>query len=408
MKILFITHYYSPEGNAPASRVSALAERWAAAGHDVTVLTGVPNVPDGIVYPGYKNRRKQIENLRGVNVVRVWTFIAPNRGTVKRSINYLSFMFSAFFCGLFMGKPDVMIATSPQFFCGWAGVLLHVFRHIPFVLEIRDIWPESMSAVGAKLPKFFLKMIGILEKKMYKSADSIVTVGPGYILKLKERGVPEEKISVVMNGVDKRSFFPRPKNERLLAENRLTGKFICSYIGTIGMACGLQTALDAGAILKERRRDDIRIVLVGDGASREALQKEAAERNLDNVIFTGRRPKEEMPDWIASSDVNLVHLKKTDLFTTVMPSKIFESAGCARPILMGVDGFAKQLVMDAEAGVPIEPENAGQLADALEKLADDPALCAALGKNAFNNIASKYDRDIQSKDYLAILERVKK
>lgn len=174
------------------------------------------------------------------------------------------------------------------------------------------------------------------------------------------------------------------------------------------MACGLKTALDAADILKQRQRNDIAIVLVGDGAQREALQREAAARHLNNVIFTGRRPKTEIPLWVASSNVNLVHLKKTDLFTTVMPSKIFESAGCARPILMGVDGFAKDLVMEAGAGIPMGPENVQEMVDALEKLAADPELCRRLGENAYRNIASKYTRDTQAQDYLKILEHMKK
>ena len=404
MKILFLTHYYTPEGNAPASRVSALAERWAASGHDVTVLTGVPNVPDGVIYPGYRNRWTQRETINGVKVLRVWTYIAPNKGTVRRIVNYLSYMHSAFWHGLWVDRPDVLIATSPQFFCGWAGVRLSWWRRLPFVLEIRDIWPESMSAVNAGLPAPALKYIGWLERRMYRSADRIVTVGQGYVEKLRERGVPAEKISVVMNGVDKKLFYPRPVNEELRAQYGLTGKFVCSYIGTIGMACGLRSALDAAQLLKERGRDDIRIVLVGDGAQRESLQREANERKLDNVVFTGRRPKAEMPEWVASSDVNLVHLKKSDLFETVMPSKIFESAGCARPILMGVKGFAKKIVMDAEAGVSVEPEDAVGIADALEKLAADPELCRRLGDNALRNIAARYDRDVQADDYLKILE----
>lgn len=404
MKILFLTHYYTPEGNAPASRVSALAERWAADGHEVTVLTCAPNVPDGVVYPGYRNHWKQTEMLNGVKVVRIWTYIAPNKGTVRRIANYVSYMLTATWHGMWLKKADVMIATSPQFFCGWAGVLLHWFRRLPFVLEIRDIWPESMSAVDVGLPSPLLKIIGVMEKRMYRSATHIVTVGQGYTEKLIERNVPAEKISVIMNGVDKKLFYPRPPNDKLLAAHGLTGKFVCSYIGTIGMACGLRTALDAAEMLKQRGRDDIAIVLVGDGAQREALEQEAKARKLDNVQFPGRRPKSEMPDWVASSNVNLVHLKKTDLFTTVMPSKIFESAGCARPVLMGVDGFAKKLVLDAEAGIPMEPENAIQMADALERLAADPEFCRQLGENAYRNIATRYDRDLQADEYLKILE----
>ncbi len=406
MKILFLTHYYLPEGNAPASRVSSLAERWVAAGHEVTVITSAPNVPNGIVYPGYRNRWCQTETIHGVKVVRVWTYIAANKGIFLRICNYVSYMFSAFWRGLRLLKPDIMIATSPQFFCGWAGVLLHIFKRIPFLLEIRDIWPESIISVGGKMPAPLYKLLYWMDGYMCNSANHIVTVGQGYALKLMEKNIPADKISIIMNGVDKKLFFPHGRNEQLLSRYNLTGKFICSYIGTVGMACGLHIAVEAAEILKKRNLNNIHIVIVGDGACRKELEESVAQRKLDNIVFIGCRPKAEIPDWVASSDINLVHLKKTKLFTTVMPSKIFESSGCARPILMGVDGLAKKLVMDANAGVSIEPENAEQLADALEKLSKDPALCETLGQNAYKNIASKYDRDVQASDYLKILESV--
>lgn len=407
MKILFLTHYYTPEGNAPATRVSALAERWVKDGHDVTVVTCAPNVPNGVVYEGYGNRWTAKETINGVKVIRVWTYIAANKGTFRRIMNYVSYMVSAFLHCLFMARPDVMIATSPQFFCGWAGVLLHWFRRFPFVLEIRDIWPESIASVNADLPAGALKIVSWMERIMYRTSDWIVTVGEGYRQKLiHERNVPSEKIDIVMNGVDTEHFFPHPRNRELLAEFGIQDKFVCSYIGTIGMACGLHVVLDAADILRKEGCNRIVFVLVGDGACREELQKAAKERNLDQIIFTGRRPKQEMPDWIASSDVNLVHLKKTDLFTTVMPSKIFESAGCARPMIIGVDGFAKKFVLDAEAGFPMEPENAGELVEILKKMVDDKALCDRLGMNAFQNISTKYNRDQQAKDYLEILEKL--
>ena len=409
MKILFLTHYYAPEGNAPATRVCALAKRWVKMGHEVTVLTCAPNVPDGKVYEGYRNKWTAKEEVDGVKVIRVWTFIAANKRTVRRILNYTSYMWSAFIHGLFLPKPDIMIATSPQFFCGWAGVLLHWFRGFPFVLEIRDIWPESIASVNADLPKASLKIVLWMEKVMYRTASFIVTVGDGYKDKLvRDKHIPENKLAIVMNGVDTEHFYPMPKDERLLSDYNLKGKFICSYIGTIGMACGLRVVLSAAGKLKEQGDDSIRFLLVGDGAMREELEKEAKEKKLNNVIFTGRRPKNEMPAWIASSDVNLVHLKKTDLFTTVMPSKIFESAGCARPIIIGVDGYAKDFVRKAEAGIAMEPENADDLIDALINLKNQPDFCRELGENAYKNICSKYNRDQQAKDYIAILENVTK
>lgn len=409
MRILFFSHYYTPEGNAPATRVSALCEHWVRAGHDVTVVTGAPNVPNGIVYEGYRNERKS-EVINGVKVERVRTYIAANKGVVKRMLNYVTFFLSALWTGVRLEKPDVVIATSPQIFCGYAGVWYKRVRRVPLVIEIRDIWPESMFAVGAKVPRLGIWALEQIEKAMYRCCDRLVTVGEGYRLRLREKGVPEEKMSVVMNGTDLAVYSPREKNSELLKKYGLEGKFVVSYIGTVGMACGLDCVLDAAEKVKaggegEQWTDRVRFVIVGDGAARVQLEEETKKRGLTNVVFTGRQPKSSMPDWVASSDASLVHLKKTELFTTVMPSKIFESAGCKRPIIMGVDGFAKKLVMDAEAGLDMQPENAESLVECVKKLVDDPALCCKLGENAYNNIAKVYNRDQQASDYLSILNR---
>lgn len=400
MRILFFSHYYTPEGNAPATRVSALCERWVRAGHDVTVITGAPNVPNGIVYDGYKNERKS-EVINGVKVERVKTYIAANKGVIKRMLNFTTYFLSALWTSLRLPKADVVIATSPQIFAGYVGVWYKRLRCVPLVTEIRDIWPESMFAVGAKVPRLGIWALERIEKAMYRCCDRLVTVGEGYRLRLAEKGVPEEKMSVVMNGTDLEVYSPREKDATLLKQFGLEGKFVVSYIGTVGMACGLEVVFDAAPKVPE----GVVFVIVGDGAYRANLEDEAKKRGLTNVVFTGRQPKLAMPDWVASSDVSLVHLKKTELFTTVMPSKIFESAGCKRPIIMGVDGFAKKLVMDADAGLDMTPESAESLVECVKKLVDNPALCCKLGENAYNNIAKVYNRDQQASDYLSILNR---
>lgn len=216
-------------------------------------------------------------------------------------------------------------------------------------------------------------------------------------------------MSVVMNGTDLEVYSPREKNAALLKQFGLDGKFVVSYIGTVGMACGLDCVLDAAEKMKSKgevEQRNVVFVIVGDGAARVQLEEEARKRGLTNVVFTGRQPKSSMPDWVASSDASLVHLKKTELFTTVMPSKIFESAGCKRPIIMGVDGFAKKLVMDAEAGLDMTPESAESLVECVKKLVEDPALCCKLGENAYNNIAKVYNRDQQAEDYLKTLKEM--
>ena len=408
MKILFFSHYYTPEGNAPATRVSALCERWVKAGHDVTVVTCPPNVPNGIVYDGYANKRTS-EVINGVKVERVKLYIAANKGAVKRVLNYVSYFVKSLLAAMRLPKPDVVIATSPQIFCGYVGVWYKRLRRVPLVMEIRDIWPESMFAVGANLPKIGIWMLEIIEKAMYRKCDKLVTVGQGYFDRLAEKGVPKEKMSIVMNGTDLAVYSPREKNMELLKKYGLDGKFVVSYIGTVGMACGLEVVLEAAEILGRKEHKDCKevvFVIVGDGAHREQLESEAKKRGLANVVFTGRQPKSSMPDWVSSSDASLVHLKKTELFTTVMPSKIFESAGCKRSIIMGVDGFAKKLVMDAKAGLDMTPESADSLVECVEKLVGDPELCKQLGENAYNNIAKVHNRDKQAEDYLRILKGV--
>lgn len=401
MKILIFSHFYSPEGNAPATRVSALAERWAKSGHEVTVVTCAPNVPNGVVYDGYRNAYTE-ETLRGVKVVRVWTSIHAHGGAVKRLLSYGTYFLSALKSALKLPKPDVCIATSPQIFAGYAGVWYHRLRKVPLVMEIRDIWPESMFAVGAKVPRLGIWGLERIERAMYRVCTRLVTVGEGYRERLREKGVPAEKMDVVMNGTDLAVYSPREKNHELLRRFGLDGKFVVSYIGTVGMACGLEVVLDAAGLVPS----NVVFAIVGDGAHRAELEAAAKARGLANVVFTGRQPKESMPDWVSSSDASLVHLKKTELFTTVMPSKIFESAGCKRPIIMGVDGFAKRLVMDAQAGLDMVPEDAASLADCVKRLVDDPELGRRLGENAYANIATVHNRDRQAADYLKILDAV--
>ena len=194
MRILFFSHYFPPEGNAPASRTHENCKRWVRKGHKVIVITCAPNVPDGVVYEGYRNKLYQRENVEGIGVIRVWTYIAANKGTTRRIMNYVSYMLSAVFFALFLKRPSVVIATSPQFFCGWAGVIVSRLRRVPFILEIRDIWPESIVAVGAFRSKRLLRILEWLELKMYAAAHHIITVGKGYKRKLIEKGVQERSV----------------------------------------------------------------------------------------------------------------------------------------------------------------------------------------------------------------------
>ncbi|HVN40823.1 MAG TPA: glycosyltransferase family 4 protein [Myxococcota bacterium] len=407
MRIAFFTHYFHPEGNAPATRVTELTRRWVAAGHDVTVVTGVPNVPDGVVYEGYRNRLLQRERREGVDVVRVWTYLAPNKGAARRVLNYLSYMLTAACVGLFVRRPDVVIATSPQFFCGWAGVLVSRARRVPFVLEIRDLWPESIEAVGAMRNRRLLRLLEWLELRMYAAATRIVTVGEGYREKLVAKGVDPARIDVIPNGVDLEAFLGGADGRKVRERYALGDRFVCAYLGTIGLGCGLEVALRAARKLRESGRDDVRFLLVGDGAVREELEARARAEGLGVVVFTGRQPKAAMPEFLAAADACLVHLTRTELFRTVLPSKIFEAAAMRKPIVLGVEGFAAELVRSAEAGLCIQPENEDDLLAAVDRLAADPALARRLGDSGFERIAQRHSFDRLATQYVERLETLR-
>ncbi len=406
MKILFLTHYFPPEGNAPASRVHEMAKRWVAAGHDVTVITCAPNVPDGVVYDGYRNRLRQRETIDGIEVVRVWTYIAANKGTIRRIVNYVSYMISAVVFGLRVRRPDIVIATSPQFFCGWAGAVLSRLRRRPFILEIRDIWPESILAVGVRIPRLMVRILEWLERRMYACATHVVTVGEGYRSKLREKGVAPERMSIVTNGVDQDRFSPRPPDPDMKQRYALGDRFVCSYVGTIGMASGLDTVLEAATLLRDAGRNDVVFLLVGDGAVRAELEQRAAREDLQSVVFTGRQPKDAVPAFLSVSNACLVHLRKTELFRTVLPSKIFEAAAMGKPIILGVEGCAADLVREADAGICIEPENSEALIAAIDRLRNDADTATRLGANGQRTIAEHYNRDTLARDYLSVIERV--
>lgn len=405
MKILFLSHYFPPEGNAPASRVYEFCRRWATAGHDVTVITCAPNVPNGKVYPGYKNRLSARETRAGVKVLRVWTYIAPNKGTFRRSLNYFSYMVSATIASAGIGRPDIVVATSPQFFCGFAGLLVSRIRRLPFVLEIRDIWPESVEAVGAVRNRGVLGLLGKMERRMYDGASHIVTVGEGYKLRLGERGVAGDKVTVIHNAADRSFFHPREPNPDLLNRYGLKGRFVCSYIGTIGMASGLEVVLRAARLLKGEGRDDIAFLLVGDGAIKAELEKKARGEKLDNVVFAGLQPKNAVPEFLAASNACLVHLRKQELFTTVFPSKLLEAAAMRKPVILGVEGYAAEYLRNAGGGVAIPPENEIELAYAVKKLASDADLCRQMGDSAAAYLSQHFDLDVLASSYLSLLIR---
>ena len=405
MKVLFLSHYFYPEANAPARRVYELTRRWVRSGVEVTVITGVPNVPRGKPYPGYRNRLMLKETIEGVRVKRVWTYLAPNRGRVRRSLNYMSFMFSGTICGL-MTPCDVVVATTPQLLCGVAGRLVARGRRLPFVLDVRDIWPASISAVGALGHGKILSYLERIERGLYRRAAHVVTVGEGYARHILSHGVDPAVMSVIPNGVDLRTFSPRTCRSEIRARWGIDhASFVCLYAGTVGMACGLDVVLQAAERV-QRSRVDVMFVIVGDGARLDELKSEARRRGLKQVVFTGRIAGREIPEVIACADACLVHLRPDPLFETVLPSKMFEGAAMGKPLLVGLVGEGARWVERAGAGICFRPGDADSLLEALGSLIRNPEMRAEMGRQGRSFVEKEHDYDKLAGRYLEILNRV--
>lgn len=404
MHILFLTDNFPPEVNAPASRTFEHCREWVRAGHQVTVVTCVPNFPKGQVFGGYRNRPWQSEVMEGIRVIRVWSYITANEGFARRVLDYLSYMVSATLAALFVRRVDIVVGTSPQFFTACAACMVGALKRRPWVFELRDIWPESIRAVGAMKSSRTLDLLEKLELFLYRDADAIVSVTHAFRDALISRGIDGSKIHVVTNGVDTARFTPRAKDAALQAQLGLQDRFVAGYIGTHGLAHALDTLLDAAARLRASADGDrFRILLLGDGAQRAALMARARAEGLDNVVFVESVPKDEVVRYWSLLDVSIIHLKKDPLFTTVIPSKLFECMGMAVPVLHGVQGESAAIVERERVGLAFEPEDADALCAGLRRLADDTELRHTLQANG-PAAALRYDRRTLAADMLRKLE----
>lgn len=406
MHILFLTDNFPPEVNAPASRTLEHCREWVKAGCRVTVITCAPNFPKGRVFDGYQNRLWQTETIEGVRVIRVWSYITANEGFVKRILDYQSFMLSSTIASLFVHGVNVVVGTSPQFFTACAGWMVSVLKRIPFVFELRDIWPESIKAVGAMSDSVAIRILEKIELFLYRKAALIVSVTHAFKGKLIARGIDGAKIEVVTNGVDMSRFKPMSKDPELVQRLGLAGKFVGGYVGTHGLAHHLETILDAAQIMAaEPGGDRFHFILLGDGARKQALKQDAARRGLSNVTFVDSVSKDQVARYWSLLDVSIIHLKKSDLFTTVIPSKLFECMGMGLPVLHGVEGESADIVREAQAGIVFEPENAIELVAHMKHLCADRdkyesyrATCLAAAK--------KYDRSALASKMLKFVTRV--
>ncbi|MFD2203526.1 glycosyltransferase family 4 protein [Shivajiella indica] len=366
MKLLFLTDNFPPEVNAPANRTYEHCKEWVKLGVEVTVITCAPNFPKGKVYQGYQNKFIQKERIDGIKVIRVWSYVTSNEGFFKRILDYTSYAFMAFWVGLFI-KTDLIIATSPQFFTAVSGSILAFFKRKKWVMEVRDLWPESIVAVGAMQKNVFITFFEWLEKRLYLSANHIIVVTDTFKEKIASRGIAGDKISVFKNGANLELFQFGEKPSYLIEKHGLEGKFIIAYIGTHGMAHGLDFILENIGEFQDTN-PELFFLFLGDGAEKKNLVLKAEELRLKNVLFIDSVPKIEVVDYLKVMDVALVNLKKSDTFLTVIPSKIFEAAAMKKPILLGLEGETKEIIETYQAGLCFIPEDKTSFVEQVKKI----------------------------------------
>lgn len=403
MKILFFSDHFFPEPSAPAAHIYERAKLWVAAGHSVTVVTAAPNFPEGRIHAGYQNRWRTVEELSGIRVIRVKTFVVANEGFLLRIADYLSYMLSALLQSLREPRPDVVISSSPHLFVPVAGVLFGKWRRVPHVFELRDLWPATIAANTGLRNGWVLRCLEWLELWLYRQSARVLAFTPSFRTDLVSRGIDAAKIDVVVNGADLALFAPpRPPDARLIEELRLRGRFVIGYLGTLGLSHGLDNVIAAAKLL---RGTSVTFLFVGVGAAKTQLERDAVESRLDNIVFVGRQPKEEMPRFWSICDVALVHLRDEPVFATVIPSKIFEAMAVGRPILyVGRAGDGSEIVERHHAGLRVAPADPQALAAAALRLAGDAGMVAAM-RSAASAAAPLYSRRRQAEATLNVLAR---
>ena len=405
MRILFLSHYFPPEVNAPASRTHEHCREWVRQGHDVTVITGVPNHPRGVLFEGYENRLVQEEDVDGIRVIRTWMFLSANEGFLRRISNYVLFAVTASLLSFKAERPDVVVATSPQFFCGLAGMLVSRLRGAPFVLEVRDLWPESIAQLGQLRRGRLLRTLERVETLLYRSAAGIVVNTGAFIDHIAARGVAPEKIELVYNGIDPTLFRSQPPDDALLRKHGLKDKYLVAYIGTLGLAHGVETLLDAAERLRDHR--DVHFLIIGDGAAREGLAAEAARRELANVTLLGLRPRSEIPGWIASTDLLVILLRNLDIFRSVIPSKIFEFCAQERPVIVSSPrGEIRRLIEAADAARFVDAEQPEALAEMILACRRAPEETAAMARRGREWVETEFVRDDLARRMLSFMQQV--
>jgi colanic acid biosynthesis glycosyl transferase WcaI len=409
MRVLYLSQYYPPEIGATQTRAIEMARGLVRAGHQVTMIAEFPNHPTGVIPAEYRGKFMTRSQEEGLEVIRVWIKAAPVKTFRTRMAFYLSYMTMATLAGLFLAKGhyDVLMASSPPLFVGGAALAISYLRRLPLVFEIRDLWPESAVAMGQLRNPQAVRLAEILEEWCYRRARRIVVVTEGIRRRLIERRIPAAKLSLITNGANTDIFTPGLPDETLRKRLGIAPEaFVTIFVGLHGLICGMDAILEAAEILRAEGIDESRLLflLVGDGPVKGRLQAVAKEKELANVRFLEAQPEKDLPAFIRMADVGLATSSKLEITKGSLPVKMFSYMACARPVLLAVDGEAKDLLEEAEAGLYSPPEDGPALAEAVKKMQADPQLCHSMGENGRRYVVEHYSRQALAAKLMRLLE----
>ena len=403
MNISYFSHYFTPEIGAPSARIYDLARQWLSQGHRVQAVTCFPNHPTGKLYPSYTSRLYMHEILDGIDVHRHWTYVTPNKGFVKKTLGHISYLPSSIlFSNRRVRGSDLAIGTSPTFFAAMAAAAMGKKYKIPFIMEVRDLWPALLVELGVLRNPGIISCLERLELALYRQATRVVTVTEAFRRNLIDRGVPAAKVSTIPNGADVEFWRPAESSSELRKQLNLEGRFVVLYIGTHGISHALGRILESARALKQHPQ--ISFLFVGEGAEKESLVREAQQSKLNNVQFLDPVAKNAVKDFYALADVCLTPLRDIPLFDTFIPSKMFEMMAMARPIIGSVRGEAADILQRSGGAIVVAPEDSEAIAQSILHLSQNKNEAQLIGERGRRFVVENYSRRSLAATYLDIMK----
>ncbi|MBM7571375.1 glycosyltransferase family 4 protein [Aquibacillus albus] len=402
MKIVVISHYFPPEIGAPSARLYEMARHWVELGNEVHVVTCFPNHPTGIIPKKYRGMKYMYEKMDGIHVHRNYVYATPNKGFIKKTLGHISFMFSSVLLSMRKIKnPDVIITSSPTFFSIFSGYWYSSRKKASFVLEIRDLWPAAMIELGVMKEGFITDTLEKMELFFYRKSKRLIMVTKSFKENVVNRGIDENKVHVITNGVNQDLFYPKKKNKDIIKKYNLNEKFVISYVGAHGISQNLSTILKVAKSLEDDK--EIQFLFIGEGAEKDKLKQIASEQEIKNVTFVDSQPKEVIQEFYNTSDISLIPLKDIELFKTFIPSKMFEIMACGVPIVASLEGESADILKESKAAEVVKPDDPEQIKKAIKKLKSDKVLLEKLKKNGPAFVEQNYSRRKLAEQYLKII-----